>query len=123
MNVDTSYVHALEGRLRIKIPKVKGAAGQAQEVERHLRQSAGIEDVSANPTTGNVLIHYNSRLIDQEDIIFSLKEVGYLSHPSHRGSGGIIHSSDPPGVVEKVTSTVAATLMEFALSRLVSALI
>ncbi len=122
MIADTSYVHALEGRLRIKIPKVKGAAEQAQEVERHLRQSAGIEDVSANPTTGNVLILYNSRLIDQEDIIFSLKEVGYLSHPSHRGSENN-PASDPPGVVEKVTSTVAATLMEFALSRLVSALI
>ncbi len=119
MNVDTSYVHALDGRLRIKIPKVKGAAGQAQEVERHLRQSAGIEEVSANPTTGNVLIHYNPRLIDQEDIIYSLKEVGYLSHPSH-GNNPLL---DPPGVVEKVTSTVAATLMEFALSRLVSALI
>ena len=123
MIADTSYVHALEGRLRIKIPKVKGAAEQAQEVERHLRQSAGIEDVSANPTTGNVLILYNSRLIDQEDIIFSLKEVGYLSHPGHRGSGGIIQPQTRHGVVEKVTSTVAATLMEFALSRLVSALI
>ena len=123
MNVDTSYVHALDGRLRIKIPKVKGAAGQAQEVERHLRQSAGIEEVSANPTTGNVLIHYNPRLIDQEDIIFSLKEVGYLSHPSHRVGHGNNPVIDPPGVVEKVTSTVAATLMEFALSRLVSALI
>jgi cation transport ATPase len=123
MNVDTSYVHALEGRLRIKIPRVKGAAGKAQEVERHLRQSAGIEDVSANPTTGNVLILYNSRLIDQEDIIFSLKEVGYLSHPRQRGNGGNNPPSDPHGVVEKVTSTVAATLMEFALSRLVSALI
>ena len=105
-----------------KSPRLKGRSSEAQEVERHLRQSAGIEDVSANPTTGNVLIHYNSRLIDQEDIIFSLKEVGYLSHPSHRGSGNN-PSSDPHGVVGKVTSTVAATLMEFALSRLVSALI
>lgn len=122
MNADTSYVHALEGRLRIKIPRVKGADRQAQEVERHLRQSAGIEHVSANPTTGNVLILYNSRLIDHEDIISSLKEVGYLSHPSQRGSGGN-NPSARHGVVEKVTSTVAASLMEFALSRLVSALI
>jgi copper chaperone CopZ len=122
MIADSSYVHALEGRLRIKIPRVKGAASQAEEVERHLRQSAGVEDVSANPTTGNVLILYNSRLIDQEDIVSSLKEVGYLSHPSHRGSGNN-PPLDPHGVVEKVTSTVAATLMEFALSRLVSALI
>ena len=42
MNVDTSYVHALDGRLRIKIPKVKGAAGQAQEVERHLGSLPGL---------------------------------------------------------------------------------
>jgi cation transport ATPase len=123
MIADSSYVHALEGRLRIKIPRVKGAARRAQEVERHLRQSAGIEDVSANPTTGNVLILYNSHLIDQEDIISSLKEVGFLSHPSHRGSGGNNPPSAQHGVVEKVTSTVAASLMEFALSRLVSALI
>ncbi len=123
MHADTSYVHALEGRLRIKIPRVKGAARKAQEVERHLRQSAGVEDVSANPTTGNVLILYNSRLIDHEDIISSLTEVGYLSHSGQKGSGGNNPPSDPHGVVEKVTSTVAATLMEFALSRLVSALI
>ncbi len=123
MNVDSLYVHALEGRLRIKVPKVKGSARKAQEVERHLRQAAGIEYVSANPTTGNVLILYNSRLIEQEDIISSLKEVGYLSQPSQRGSGENNPAAAPHGVVEKVTATVAATLMEVALSRLVGALI
>jgi len=123
MNVDSSYVHALEGRLRIKIPKVKGAARKAQEVECHIRQSAGIEYVSANPTTGNVLIHYNSRLIDQNDIVSSLKEWGYLSHASSMDSGRNNSLSTQHGVVEKVTATVAATLMEVALSRLVGALI
>ncbi len=123
MNVDTSYVHALEGRLRIKIPKVKGAAGQAQEVERHLRQSAGVEYVSANPITGNVLILYNSRLIEQGEIISSLRESGYLTQSSRAVIGASNPPSSPHGVVEKVPASVAATLMEVALSRLVGAII
>jgi len=122
MNVDSSYVHILEGRLRIKIPKVKGSDGQAQELEQQLRQSTGIESVSANPITGNVLVLYNPRLIDQWNIISSLKEMGYLSQAGG-GSGARRSQLAPQGVVEKVTSTVAATLMELALSRLVGALI
>ncbi len=119
MNVDTSYVHALEGRLRIKIPVVKGAAGQAQRVESHLRQSAGVQYVSANPITGNVLILYNPGLIDQRQIISSLKEAGFLSQSTATNNP----ASAPQGVVEKLTATVAATLMEVALSRLVGGLI
>lgn len=123
MNVDSLYVHALEGRLRIKIPKVKGAAGQAQQVEHHLRQLTGVEYVSANPITGNVLILYNPRLTAQENIIFSLKEFGYLSHSIPTVTKRTGTRSTQHGVVEKVTATVAASLMEVALTRLVGALI
>jgi copper chaperone CopZ len=123
MNVECSYVHALEGRLRIKIPKVKGAAGRAQEVERHLRQFSGVEEVSANPTTGNVLILYDPRLTEQGQIFSSLQEKGYLTQPNSGGNRANNPAADPQGVVEKVTATVAATLMEVALSRLVGALI
>jgi cation transport ATPase len=123
MNVDSSYVHALEGRLRIKIPKVKGAADQAQEVERHLRQFAGVEHVSANPVTGNVLILYNPRLTAQENIISALTELGYLSQFSSAVARRTGSHSIQAGVVEKVTATVTASLMEIALTRLVSALI
>ena len=41
MTASSSYVHALEGRLRIKVPEVKGAPLKACEVERHLVQSPG----------------------------------------------------------------------------------
>lgn len=121
MNADSLYVHALEGRLRIKIPRVKGAAGEAQEVERTLRQFTGVDDVSANPVTGNVLILYNPRLTEQEQIFSYLGETGYLTLPA--GTRANNPASAPRGVVEKVTATVAATLMEVALSRLVGALI
>lgn len=123
MTVDSAYVHALAGRLRIKIPQIKGAADKAQELEEHLEQFTGIESVSANPTTGNALVLYNPHRIDQWKIIVSLRDLGYLSHAGATASGLVSPPSAPQGVVEKVTSVVAATLMEVALSRLVGGLI
>ena len=123
MVADCSYVHALEGRLWTRIPRIKGAAGEAQEAERYLLQFAGVEDVSANTITGNVLVLYNSRLTDQGQLFSCLRARGYLAQPNPGGHRPHHPASAPRGVVEQVTATVAATLMEVALSRLVGALI
>lgn len=123
MTVDSAYVHALAGRLRIKIPKIKGSGALAQELEEHLQEFTGIESVSANPITGNVLVLYNPHRIDQWNIILSLREAGYLAHAGLPSSGLVSPQSAPQGAVEKVTAVVAATLMEVALSRLVGGLI
>lgn len=115
MKIVSSYVHALEGRLRIKIPEVKGAPSQAREVESHLQLLTGMEEVSANPITGNVLIIYDPCLLREDQIISTLQELGYLEKASPRSKGD--------GMVEILTNTVASSLMEVALTRLVTALI
>ncbi len=121
MNVSSSYVHTLEGRLRIKVPEVKGAPSKAQEVECHLAQSHGVDEVSANPVTGSVLILYNSRLIGPEECFFALQEIGCLrEQPQFGGAAAASGSEDTFG---KVASVVASTLMEVALTRLVTAII
>lgn len=116
--VVSTYVHALEGRLRIKLPKIKRALREALEVELRLEQVAGVEEVCANPTTGNVLILYNPRILKQGEIISFLMELGYLSPPM--AGGGI---TDSPSTVERTAATVAVTIMEVAFTRLVGALI
>jgi hypothetical protein len=123
MKVDALYVHALEGRLRLRIPQVKGAAKKAREVEGLLRQIVGVDYVSANPITGSVLIIYNPRLLEQADLVAALTEAGYLSPADWVAAGANSNPSTPQAVVEKVTTTVAASLMEMALTHLVSALI
>ncbi len=123
MNIISSYVHALDGRLRIKIPEVKNAPLKAREVEQHLALSPGVDQVSANPVTGNVLILYNPRLIGQEEIILALKELGYLEEGRTPGVGVSGPTQNPGSFLTKVTTTVASTLMEVALTRLVAALI
>ncbi len=123
MNIVSSYVHALEGRLRIKIPEVKGAPHEAREIERHLAASAGVEEVTASPITGSVLILYNPRLIGQEEIIFAFQEIGYLDDSEPKATGGASGNSTHEGGLARVTTAVASTLMEMALSRLVLAII
>jgi hypothetical protein len=122
MNITSSYVHAVEGRLRIKVPEVKGAPLKAREIEGHLALCPGVEEVSANPITGSVLVLYNPRLIGQEEIILACQEIGYLletTPQAPRKNGGPNHE----GVVARVATAVASTIMEVALSSLVAAII
>ncbi len=97
---------------------MKRALREALEVELRLEQVAGVEEVSANPTTGNVLILYNPRILKQGEIISFLMELGYLS-PAMAGSG----ITDSPLSMERTAATVAVTIMEFAFTQLVGALI
>ena len=119
MNVFAStYVHALDGRLRIKVPKIKRAVREALEVELRLQQVTGVEEVSANPTTGNVLILYNPEIIAQEEVIFVLMQSGYLPQLTSGAETAVA-----PSTTERLANTMATAIMEAALGRLVGALI
>jgi hypothetical protein len=125
MHIVSSYVYALEGRLRIKIPEIKGAAPEARAIEGHLALCPGVEEATANPVTGSVLIMYNPRLIGQEEILLVLNDMGYLlGHAS--GTRSNAENPDQPhqeGVMARVANAVTSSLMERALSSLVAAII
>jgi copper chaperone CopZ len=113
----------LEGRLRIKIPAVKGAARKAREVEGHLALCPGVEEVAANPITGSVLVHYHPRLIGQEEIILAIQEMGYLEENPLKTSRNSGEGSSHDGTIGRVATAVASSFMEVALSSLVAAII
>ena len=117
------YFHALNGRLRIKISKVKSSAQKAMEVEQLLREVEGIWHVRANPTTGNVLIRYNPDQIEQSAVLHALERLDYLRQdevvqtPDRRDNWALGE------VGEAMAETLIRTTMELAVQRLVSALI
>jgi hypothetical protein len=123
MDRAASYVHALTGRLRIKLPEIKGNPMKAQEIENHFHLITGMQQVSANPVTGSLLLIYDPHLLQQEEIMAVLKELGHFHDfdgwPASFGSS----ASSNQGVMEKITATLASGLMEVALTHLVSALI
>ena len=72
------YFHGIDGRMRIHIDPVKGSPAMALEIRDRLGCLNGINDVNANPVTGNVLITYDSKQLSQWDILGSLREMGCL---------------------------------------------
>jgi hypothetical protein len=76
--ISTNYFHAIDGRMRLGIPGVKGSWAKAQELKDRIIHYRGINDVSPNPTTGNVLIVYDPKKVSQYDILKRLYKLGYL---------------------------------------------
>ncbi len=69
MNGTTEYIHAIEGRLRIKVAALKRSPDHARRLEESLREREGIQRVQANPITGNLLVHYAPQTIDQGEVL------------------------------------------------------
>jgi Ca2+-transporting ATPase len=51
---------AVAGRVRLQIAGMRGAPALANLLERGLTGFGGVHNVSANPVTGNILIHYDA---------------------------------------------------------------
>jgi hypothetical protein len=87
--ISTNYFHAIDGRMRIGIPGVKGSWTKAQELKDRIINYQGINDVRPNPTTGNVLIVYDPQRISQYDVLKSLYELGYLQESGRPIAAGL----------------------------------
>ena len=72
-------VHFLPGRVRVKLPRLKGNAPLAGEIERTLTALQGIRHVETSTTTGSVLVLYEPHLPASLD----LEAVGRLTELAH----------------------------------------
>lgn len=68
MSQAIQIIHALPGRVRVRLPRLQGNASLAAEVERALTALAGVHHVEASTTTGSVLVLYEPRLLESLDI-------------------------------------------------------
>ena len=123
MQVGTDYIHALEGRLRIKVPEIKGSPVRAGELEKRVRWQPGIDYIKANPTTGNVLVYYDSEKIGQERILKVMQESGYLQFSNSQSLNVAGSNEAKTSIMENLVASVAQSIMEVALTRLVTAII
>ena len=59
-----TVIHALPGRVRLKVAGIKNNPSLAQEIKQRLSNKAGVSRVQINPITGSVLMYYDPRVID-----------------------------------------------------------
>jgi hypothetical protein len=123
MKAVSAHLHALDGRLRIKVASVKGSPRKAEEIEDRLQRCDGITQATANPTTGSILILYDSQRINQEGVLHTLRSLGCLPERSKARTSVISATETQPACGQELVQTVVRSTMEFALQRLVNALI
>jgi predicted transcriptional regulator len=108
------YVHAMAGRIRVKAPRIKKSAANARLVERHLSALWGITAVAANPTTGNILIHYDVSLIEQHEVLESLRLLQF-PQPTVPSANVQVWMADGIDLRQRITDEVSKSLCQFLL--------
>lgn len=113
MGASHVYVHALEGRLRVRVPSLKGSPERARQTEDFLRAAEGIDEVSVNPRTGSILILYDPQRTAESQILETL------------GVARQVEAAEPPSarVLERLAAGVLQSTLEIALQRVIVALI
>ncbi|MEW5802885.1 MAG: HMA2 domain-containing protein [bacterium] len=67
-------VHAIPGRVRIKVPKMRQNSALEANIRNRLSNVQIIQRVETNLFTGSILLHYSPEEIDQPGILFSLAD-------------------------------------------------
>ena len=120
------YVHNTPGRLRVKIPSMKGSPKFANDVEGILRTIEGIDSTAVNTLTGSIVINYDRKIVSSEAVLSVLEKRGYFETPRAVSNDRYLDAvvSKAGGVVGKVVLEVLlATAFEGSALSLLTVLI
>ncbi|MEW5744573.1 MAG: HMA2 domain-containing protein [Nitrospirota bacterium] len=87
------YIHNVPGRLRLKSPAFKRNRNVIDELKKALSTISGIGTVDVNPTTGSLLINYNPKAVQHQEIIGLLQRKGYFDSAKAATNDQYIHSA------------------------------
>jgi copper chaperone CopZ len=121
VRIASQYVHALDGRLRIKVAEVRNSPATARRVEETVGSLDAVQSVTANPTTGNVLVLYEPGGTSVREIVAALQRVGCL-----RPGNPAAHPPSPTRhryLATQVAQSLARATVEVALQEMVRALL
>jgi copper chaperone CopZ len=88
---------ATPGRVRIRLEPRARADGTVHRVREHVARQAGIQQVTANPTTGSVVVHYDQATTTLDDIVEVCRDLGVVV--------GTMVGLEPPDEVALGTTT------------------
>ena len=105
------YVHNTPGRLRVKIPSIKGSPKFANDIEGILRTIDGIDSTAVNTLTGSIVINYDRKIVSSEAVLSILEEKGYFEIPKAVSNDRYIEAA-----VTKAGSVVGKVVLEVLLA-------
>ena len=105
-------VHALPGRLRVKVAGVKKSPPMAGHVEQALLQEPGVTAAEANPLTGSVLVHFDPSRTSPAALLCRLEPYGLPTSPV---------TSPLSDLSSELSKTVGKELVKMALTSIIPA--
>lgn len=115
----TTYLHAIDGRIRARLPEIRGNRRGAARLRADLRTLSGVTAVTANPLTGSVLVEYDSDALSA-DAIFDVLNV---QPPTNEPKTGALLKTESVRSDPSVRDVLAEKLLELAAERLLLALL
>ena len=96
--------HQVPGRVRMKIPAGKGNPDLLKQISEVFSVIPGIEEITVNPTTGSVVLHYDA---DRHDEFHGNFRQHYDAHGAAHGvANGGMHGADTE--LDKLTGSIEA---------------
>ena len=109
------YIHNVPGRLRIRSEILKKNRFACDSGRIVLSTIPGIGVVEINSVTGSILIQYNHKAVNYEDIIFLLERKGHFDRTMASTNNKGIQSGALP-VVQTILKSLVGVLIGKALS-------
>lgn len=108
-----SYVHMLDGRLRLRLSTIKKNPVRAEAVKTALHKMSGVKSVKINLTTGSILVHFDEWQIDRRDILdlFNVP-LEMRTSPTHSCTAVIRKHEIRRAVVEAVIGGIVAAVCQ-----------
>ncbi|MBE9168326.1 hypothetical protein IQ238_12660 [Pleurocapsales cyanobacterium LEGE 06147] len=66
--IEHQIVHAIPGRLRLKIPHLRRDAGYGDKLQRLVKSLSAVTDVRVNSASASMIVYYNPRSIESKVI-------------------------------------------------------
>ncbi|GHO85804.1 cation-translocating P-type ATPase [Dictyobacter formicarum] len=103
-------LHTITGRVRVHVP---GWSGQGKRsIEMQLQQVPGVERSQANPVTGNILVIFDSTVLNEQAILHTIQALDLEQINKHP-----VEPEPPPVAHEKEGKTVRARIAVRGLDR------
>ena len=107
------YVHHTPGRLRVKIPLVKGNQERAKEVREILKELDGVNFIEINTVTGSVVVKYDRNTLNADDLLNYYKKYNLLDKTRATKAGRAVDIS-----VSNASQAVGKALFGWAMGRM-----
>lgn len=70
------YVHNTPGRLRVRLPQLRGDAKKLEEIKTALN-ILGTEKIKTNTLTGSIVVHYDPDMVTNRHLLDLLQKRGH----------------------------------------------